>query len=417
MTEREDSDSSQPRKRIAVACGRCRKRKIRCSGDNGNGPCSNCKNAGHEPCLFLRVSSHEAPIRNDGNDYGYNLDAGRAYANQSRGTPSPLNPSAIYASQIPATDVLPPYRQSPYQYNSKGYCSSISGWAGTYPEEDVDYGLNYPPYPMLSQDPSHMMRSYSRYGSGGAVYVDPDASAYSYGSLVHRPAAVNNDSQGFSLSGMAASLPATSDRMVTSDRLHSQVNRTLTGASSYRADGLPSHYSSSKTSPTSTISEVGYSSLPSTYDPPYTSSSTLSSNISHRTSSHTDNTSYQSSGSTGSDSVYASSDPTLRSGEESNSSLSYIYSDSKLDTSRRGSHSSGGASTASVLSNGHIYVPESHHSHAPSQTYVVPGVPASQGSGGDGATASAGGSTGSNGHPHMQSSDGHRRSAGSLRGG
>lgn len=95
MTERDlDLDSNQPRKRIAVAvsqrgplsppfpsdyprlpllrhqdarslitdstphikCGRCRKRKIRCSGDPGNGlPCVSCKSAGYEPCLFLRV--------------------------------------------------------------------------------------------------------------------------------------------------------------------------------------------------------------------------------------------------------------------------------------------------------------------------------------------------------------------------
>lgn len=40
----------------APQCGRCRKRKIRCSGDTGNGgPCSNCKSAGFEPCQFLRV--------------------------------------------------------------------------------------------------------------------------------------------------------------------------------------------------------------------------------------------------------------------------------------------------------------------------------------------------------------------------
>lgn len=75
MPESVLEESAPPRKRIAVAvsstvaissskpadqaskCQRCRKRKIRCSGDPGNGqPCSNCKNAGTEPCLFLRAS-------------------------------------------------------------------------------------------------------------------------------------------------------------------------------------------------------------------------------------------------------------------------------------------------------------------------------------------------------------------------
>ncbi|KAL6705953.1 hypothetical protein ACN47E_006232 [Coniothyrium glycines] len=48
------------RRRIAVACARCRKRKIRCSGDpvNGSG-CTNCRQAGIDPsqCQFHRVGS------------------------------------------------------------------------------------------------------------------------------------------------------------------------------------------------------------------------------------------------------------------------------------------------------------------------------------------------------------------------
>ncbi|KAL9121554.1 MAG: hypothetical protein Q9187_001888 [Circinaria calcarea] len=53
-----DRGGNQNRRRIAVACSRCRKRKIKCSGDPGNGQnCQNCKNANTEPgvCQFLRV--------------------------------------------------------------------------------------------------------------------------------------------------------------------------------------------------------------------------------------------------------------------------------------------------------------------------------------------------------------------------
>lgn len=42
-----------------LQCGRCRKRKIRCSGDVGDGMgCTNCRSAGLAPnqCLFHRVS-------------------------------------------------------------------------------------------------------------------------------------------------------------------------------------------------------------------------------------------------------------------------------------------------------------------------------------------------------------------------
>ncbi|CAJ2502161.1 Uu.00g095550.m01.CDS01 [Anthostomella pinea] len=417
MTDREDSDTSQPRKRIAVACGRCRKRKIRCSGDPGNGgPCSNCKSAGYEPCLFLRVSSTETHLRNEGSDYGYNLDAARTYANQTRGAVSPLNPLSHYAADLPPGDVLSSYRQSPYPYSSKNYYSTMAGWQGAYPDDGVDYGLNYPSYQMLNQDSAPLVQGYGRYGSSKPVYVDSESPSYSYGSLVHRPA-VNSDSQGFSLSSMAASLPSASDRVISSDRLHSEVNRTLTGSSMYRADGLLTHYGGTKPSPTSTIPEVGYNNPGTTFESPYSASSTLPSGITQRTASQADTAAYQASAGAAADTVYPSGDQTLRPAEDANAGLSYVYSDSKLDNTRRGSRSRSGAGAGSVLSNGHVYVPESHHTHAPPQSYVVPSSSASQASGRGGPPTPAAAGSRVRGTSHTTPSDVHRRSAGSLRGG
>ncbi|KAJ5580173.1 uncharacterized protein N7459_006158 [Penicillium hispanicum] len=49
------------RRRVPVACKRCRKRKIKCSGDSGDGQgCSNCRSAGNADCQFLRV--HSQPL-------------------------------------------------------------------------------------------------------------------------------------------------------------------------------------------------------------------------------------------------------------------------------------------------------------------------------------------------------------------
>ncbi|KAI1101588.1 hypothetical protein F4804DRAFT_354357, partial [Jackrogersella minutella] len=431
MMEREvDSESSQPRKRIAVACGRCRKRKIRCSGDPGNGlPCSNCKNAGFEPCLFLRVSSTETHLRNDGSDFGYNLEAARPYSNQSRVAVSQLGSMSQYPADISGGDVMTSYRQNQYSYGgSKGYYSNMSGWTNGDPEDSVDYGLNYS-YPILSQDPAHMVQGYGRYGSGKSVYVDTETSPYSYSNLVHRPAVSSESPTGFSLSGMAASLPNTSDRVVPSDRLLPQVNRTLTGPSSYRSDGLPS-YANSKTSPTCSISEVGYGNLSSSFDQPY-STSTIASSIPHRPSGQHDGAAYHASATPSSDTMYASSDHSIRSAEDSGSGLSYIYSD-KLDSARRDSHSgggaSGGASAGSVLPNGHVYVPDSHHHHhttstsSSSQSYVSSSgavdeaTAATASSAAAAARGSASGGGGGGGPSHMHA-DGHRRSAGNLRGG
>ncbi|KAF2471059.1 uncharacterized protein BDR25DRAFT_286461 [Lindgomyces ingoldianus] len=57
------TESGQTRRRIAVACARCRKRKIRCSGDPGNGTgCQNCRSSGIDlnQCQFHRVGSQNA---------------------------------------------------------------------------------------------------------------------------------------------------------------------------------------------------------------------------------------------------------------------------------------------------------------------------------------------------------------------
>ncbi|KAK6345027.1 hypothetical protein TWF718_006967 [Orbilia javanica] len=56
---------STARKRVNVACARCRKRKIRCSGDPGDDMgCHNCKVAGlaQGQCLFLRVQCQQVPL-------------------------------------------------------------------------------------------------------------------------------------------------------------------------------------------------------------------------------------------------------------------------------------------------------------------------------------------------------------------
>ncbi|PWY78143.1 hypothetical protein BO94DRAFT_472473 [Aspergillus sclerotioniger CBS 115572] len=57
-TELDSKNRHSTRRRIQVACNRCRKRKIKCSGDPGDGQgCSNCRTSGNTNCQFLRVNS------------------------------------------------------------------------------------------------------------------------------------------------------------------------------------------------------------------------------------------------------------------------------------------------------------------------------------------------------------------------
>ncbi|KAJ5895561.1 hypothetical protein N7495_007252 [Penicillium taxi] len=56
-TEMDGKSRNPQRRRVPIACGRCRKRKIKCSGDSGDGQgCTNCRSAGNTDCQFLRVS-------------------------------------------------------------------------------------------------------------------------------------------------------------------------------------------------------------------------------------------------------------------------------------------------------------------------------------------------------------------------
>ncbi|KXJ87764.1 hypothetical protein Micbo1qcDRAFT_215634 [Microdochium bolleyi] len=215
MSEREaESESTAPRKRIAVACSRCRKRKIRCSGDPGNGgACTNCKNASYEPCMFLRVHSTETQLKDNGY-YSYNPDTARAY--QSR-TISPAGTMSSYGTDA-STDLMNPYRQSAFAYGRGNYYSpAMAPWSAstTYPDDGVEYA-SYGSYQVVGQDTVPMVPSYSGYSSTRPMYVDQEVSSYKYGSLVHRPAA--QDTSSFALSSMSASLPSTSDRVVPSDR-------------------------------------------------------------------------------------------------------------------------------------------------------------------------------------------------------
>ncbi|KAH6656133.1 hypothetical protein BKA67DRAFT_256064 [Truncatella angustata] len=220
-----------------------------------------------------------------------------------------------------------------------------------------------------------MVPSY-RYGSAGrtSVYVDPEASNYSYGNLVHRPA-VSHDLPTLSLSGQ---------------------------------------YPSSSKSSACHSSDVGYTGLNSTFDT--YGSATLPSNVSAR-SAHPDAGTYQSTaGAAGAagDGVDNTEHPSYRSAHESDS---YIYSD-RLDN-RRDLRTSGSTGAGSVLSNGQIYIPEtqshaSAHGYSISATNTAAAGATVQPGGIEGATTAVGAGGGC--VTSQVQAAGHRRSAGNLRG-
>ncbi|PYH88832.1 hypothetical protein BO71DRAFT_453832 [Aspergillus ellipticus CBS 707.79] len=72
-TELDGKSRNSTRRRIQVACNRCRKRKIKCSGDIGDGQgCSNCRSSGNPNCQFLRVNSSMLQTKNSPWSYATN---------------------------------------------------------------------------------------------------------------------------------------------------------------------------------------------------------------------------------------------------------------------------------------------------------------------------------------------------------
>ncbi|KAK5634318.1 hypothetical protein RRF57_010032 [Xylaria bambusicola] len=383
MTDREDSD--QPRKRIAVA-----------------------------------VSSTERHLKDS--DYTYNLEAARL-AHQGAGAVSPLTSLPQYTHDVVTGDGLTPYRQSPYPYSSNGSTrnyystSAMPGWSSTYADDstsNVEYSY-YSSYPLMSQEPTSLVPGYNQYSARRPVYADPETAPYPYANLAHRPT-VGSDSQGFSLSSIAASLPS------ASDRIHSNVNRTLTSSSSYRTDGLPAQYASTKIS---SAPDIAYSNLQPAFESPYPSTSTLASPITHhRPSSHAEVAYPSTAAAATADQLYSSGD---RAAEDTASAtgLGYIYGDnnkingssSQRDTSHHSSRDMSGA--GSLLANGHVYVPESHSAHPTPHPYVVPSTSSNRATidtSSSNASAAASRSGSNSGSAH-RSSDSQRRSAGTLRGG
>ncbi|UKZ91313.1 uncharacterized protein TrAFT101_006301 [Trichoderma asperellum] len=321
----QEGEEPTPRKRIAVACLRCRKRKIRCTGDSGNGqPCLNCKNAGHEPCQFLRVASHETPIIKS-DPFTYSIDLARTF--QARGAslvppmPTPPLPSSYPDTMhVPSGEALSYKNSSAYAYGNKYY--PVSTWTNGYVEDsNVDYAVypqSYQPaavqppvqqQAVQQQDASYMMGyrmstsspAPMKHESGNAppLYVEPNTAAYGYptghasatstvASMIHRSAASTDTSPSYAYQSVASGIPS---HMNTNERLlPAPSTRSLTSAPQqqhpYRAESISSAYSKTSQSSTGSSSPAALSEAAATTYNSFESSPLTSYPTSASTSSH-----------------------------------------------------------------------------------------------------------------------------------
>ncbi|EPE34685.1 Zn2/Cys6 DNA-binding protein [Glarea lozoyensis ATCC 20868] len=147
----ESDNNSRPRSRIPVACGRCRKRKIRCSGDLGTGlPCTNCKGAGNEQCQFLRVQSDVVSMKHENADFShFEHNPARVHCRTTTFGPHSYIPPGgpVPEAYYPRSSSMSSYVVPQSRYYTLGSFSE-------YPEENVnvDYGVQNPSYSLLGNE-------------------------------------------------------------------------------------------------------------------------------------------------------------------------------------------------------------------------------------------------------------------------
>ncbi|POR31794.1 Uncharacterized protein TPAR_07991 [Tolypocladium paradoxum] len=246
-------DTSSQRKRIAVACGRCRKRKIRCSGDAGNNqPCTNCKNAAFEPCQFLRVSSTEVS-QVKGNSFSYNVDISRLVQARGSSVPSALGvPVNAYhdAMGLSESHTLPSRGGPASAYGGKQYYAPAE-WSSGYAEDSsVDYTLCQPSFPSVPEHHPYVAGPYRLASNApttkpnGVLYLDAQA-AYGYANVPAAPVAAARQSPNTETGslpyqslgpGFSSSLSGSTERLTATRALPSS------GPPSYRTDSAASDY-------------------------------------------------------------------------------------------------------------------------------------------------------------------------------
>ncbi|EGE82683.1 hypothetical protein BDDG_05627 [Blastomyces dermatitidis ATCC 18188] len=204
------------RRRIPVACGRCRRRKIKCSGDIGNGQCTNCRNAGTQSCQFLRVSSFNThakpyygcswPYPGAGPTSGSYVNGG-GYETQASSRTSSVSIHSV-------TPTFPPYSKPQCTYDQGTQFAPVSrspfvpAFQINYEGDSQSYSIPSPQYMLPSTD-STGGSSYSSYiGSPRAsqvgkirnedIYHEQDGhpalgSNYSYMTHTQHPVSVSSD--------------------------------------------------------------------------------------------------------------------------------------------------------------------------------------------------------------------------------
>ena len=178
-------------------CGRCRKRKIRCSGDPGDGTgCHNCKTSGTNPtqCQFLRVASYGLPTAPG----AFPLIQRGFHQVSSMTCPENTYPYSTGSLSPPAA--VPQLAGESGSYSSGSGTSSRVAGAFSSPASShygrVPSAQNYPVLATKPVPPTAFSAAYGGGGGGGAAAAAAADNPESYGPIPPQTMLSSQDALG-----------------------------------------------------------------------------------------------------------------------------------------------------------------------------------------------------------------------------
>ncbi|EXJ61983.1 hypothetical protein A1O7_02415 [Cladophialophora yegresii CBS 114405] len=161
-SEPDSRTSTGSRKRVPVACERCRKRKIKCSGNEGDSQaCANCKNSGLEDsCRFLRASALLAVQSVETTHLGFPRTYAPRYSPYGLPSHHRLNYMSMPSRCSPPSTLQYHSLPSSVEYSPYTHQATNVDWRPPY----VGHMNPYSPYPddeesspLVTQPPSYML--------------------------------------------------------------------------------------------------------------------------------------------------------------------------------------------------------------------------------------------------------------------
>ncbi|KAI4286839.1 MAG: hypothetical protein L6R35_003906 [Caloplaca aegaea] len=262
-----EKGEQQPRRRIGLACSRCRKRKIKCSGDIGGTGCQNCKTAQADECNFLRVNSTDVlPTTNGTIDVSYfpNNNAVSLPGNTGRtnGGMGSMYPNSNGMMHPPASFSGNSHANRNGSCNGQHYSPLISrhahpSVAHTYnfsnaDDHMFDHYAQAPHYLLPAQDlqasmsstygVQDMSRQWTPIAGGRNSLGGLDDPSFKYGTsgfpYLNSSAVASAGSEGFGMNSIGRALPRRGDRILPSPRRTS----VETSGNSYPKSGESTSY-------------------------------------------------------------------------------------------------------------------------------------------------------------------------------